>query len=203
MLDGVPDLVADAVMVRASESPSFADPLHYELLEHMRAAISKLKDNAYVDPLTRLPNRAAIEEQLAVELERAQLVGRPLALLLADIDNFKTVNDQLGHLAGDGVLRAVGSRLRTAMRHGDAVGRWGGDEFVVVCPGASEPDVERIAAHVQEAVSSQPVMLARKSLAVCVSIGGAVSAVGGAEELIAAADAAMYRAKKGIRVRSR
>jgi diguanylate cyclase (GGDEF)-like protein len=197
LLDAVPSPVVEAILSRASQSPSFADPLHNELLEHMRASIAKLRSDAYIDPLTRLPNRAAIEEHLEIELERAQLVGTTVALLLADVDDFKAVNDELGHLIGDQVLRTVASRLRSAMRGGDTVGRWGGDEFVILCPGAHDANIEQIAAHVREAVSSEPVAADGSTLTVNVSIGCAVSAIATFEELIATADAAMYRNKAG------
>jgi len=128
-------------------------------------------------------------------------VGRPVALFLSDVDDFKAVNDQLGHAAGDAVLRAVATRLRGAVREGDEVGRWGGDEFVVICPGASANAVTRIATHVADAVASEAVTLGGQSVQLSVSIGCAVSTTDDAAGLIAAADEAMYRTKVGGRTR--
>ena len=191
----VPMAVIAAILARAEESLPRPETLHQELLEHVQTSMSMLKHAAYADLLTGLPNRRAMERQLLFELNRAQLVGRPVALFLLDVDDFKAVNDQLGHPAGDTVLRAVAARLRGAVRHGDEVGRWGGDEFVVICPGASDDGIERIATHVADAVASAPVELNGESTRLTVSIGCAVSAIGDATALIAAADAAMYRTK--------
>lgn len=188
--------VIDAILARAMNAVPESEPLRDQLTEHLRGSLSTLRRAAYTDPLTGLPNRRALERRLSVELQRAQLVGRPVALFVADINDFKAVNDQLGHAAGDLVLRTVAQRLREAVRsRGDEVGRWGGDEFVVICPETGDDVVERIASHVADAVSSEPVPLTGQALPITVSIGFATSAIAGPADLIAAADAAMYRSK--------
>ncbi len=97
------------------------------------------------DALTGLLNRRAIVDQLTEEVERARRTGAPLACLLIDVDCFKTVNDRWGHQAGDEVLRAVAAALVAELRRYDRVARYGGDEFVVVLPGAS-PHAARLTA---------------------------------------------------------
>jgi diguanylate cyclase len=106
-MEKVPTRVIGAILARAANSLIQPDPIYHELIEHVQGSMSTLKEAAYVDPLTGLPNRRAIEQRLRSELNRAQLVGRPVALFLSDVDDFKAVNDQLGHAAGDAVLRAV------------------------------------------------------------------------------------------------
>ena len=200
LMIGVPPPVVAAILDRAANANPRPDELHSELIEHLRGSISSLREAADLDPLTDLPNRGAIERRLRFELERAQLEARPVALLLADVDGFKAVNDRLGHPAGDQVLRVVASRVRASLRQGDAVGRWGGDEFVVICPGASDADVSRIATHVADRVAGQPVIFENKHLTVTISVGCAVSVTGEEADLIAMADAAMYRRKARYRL---
>jgi diguanylate cyclase (GGDEF)-like protein/PAS domain S-box-containing protein len=146
------------------------------------------------DPLTSLPNRA----QLSEEIERA-LVATPdqVAVLFFDLDDFKLVNDSLGHRAGDDLLVAVASRLRAAVRGSDRIFRFGGDEFVVLATDVSDDDEAlRIANRLRESVA-QPVMLEGESFSVRCSVGVVRATPGtNAVELIRDADTAMYEAKR-------
>lgn len=154
-----------------------------------------------LDPLTGLYNRTALEQRLG-ELEGEptnEAEGLSHALLLCDLDHFKRVNDQLGHAAGDAVLQDVAYTMRATLRAGDSIYRVGGEEILVVLPGADEAHAVEIAERLREAVRRRrPV-----GVAVTVSIGVAVSQPGplDTDELVGLADAALYSAKAGGRDR--
>jgi diguanylate cyclase (GGDEF)-like protein len=152
------------------------------------------------DALTGLPNRTLILDRVEQMLVRARRNQTPVAVLFIDLDNFKGINDTLGHGAGDELLRAVAWRLRDVVRDVDVLGRLGGDEFVVVAEGISSAvDSEPIAERLLEALK-QPFELRfgsaeRVRLAVTASVGVAIGERATAEELLRDADIAMYRAK--------
>jgi diguanylate cyclase (GGDEF)-like protein len=149
------------------------------------------------DALTDLPNRRFFLEQLRAALEDRR--REHLAVLLLDLDDFKLVNDSLGHEVGDELLRAFSARLSDVVREGDLVARLGGDEFVVLCPGLPSSDrAEAVAARVATAWS-EPFALDGREIFSGASIGIALAAPGaetGPEQLLREADAAMYRAKE-------
>jgi len=154
-----------------------------------------------IDPLTGLFNRSALDQRLS-ELD-GQVAGEERgsshALLLCDLDHFKRVNDQLGHAAGDAVLQDVAYTMRAVLRAGDSIYRVGGEEILVVLPGASKDDAVGIAERLRRAVRERrPV-----GVAVTISVGVAVSKPGllDTEELVGLADAALYSAKAGGRDR--
>lgn len=149
-----------------------------------------------LDPLTGLFNRNALEQRLA-ELDGApcdrRKGGQSHALLLCDLDHFKRVNDQLGHAAGDAVLQDVAYTMRAVLRAGDSIYRIGGEEILVVLPGASEKDAVAIAERLRQAVRKRrPV-----GVGVTISIGAAVTKPDtvDTDDLVARADAALYSAK--------
>lgn len=149
-----------------------------------------------VDPLTGLFNRNALEQRLA-ELDGApcdnRKGGQSHALLLCDLDHFKRVNDQLGHAAGDAVLQDVAYTMRSVLRAGDSIYRIGGEEILVVLPGASEKDAVAVAERLRQAVRKRrPV-----GVGVTISIGAAVTKPDtvDTDDLVARADAALYSAK--------
>ena len=149
------------------------------------------------DPLTRLPNRAYLQQSLDGLLAQARRNHRSLAVLFVDLDNFKPVNDSLGHHAGDELLREVARRLLAAVRQADIVARIGGDEFVLVLADMAHlDDASRVAAKVIDAVNL-PVPIESRKLSVSASIGISVFPGDGdnAIDLIRHADAAMYHAK--------
>lgn len=102
-------------------------------------SIKKLTEIAELDPLTQLPNRAAFERQLRNEIVRARRYGREFSLVVFDVDDFKLVNDRFGHMAGDQVLVGIARELQLLLRQSDAVFRYGGDEFIALCPETSPP----------------------------------------------------------------
>jgi len=165
----------------------------------VRASLeADLRHSALHDALTALPTRVLVLDRLERALEDAQATGTQVAVLVCDLDRFKVINDGFGHAAGDTVLCLVAERLRTHVRPGDTVGRFGGDEFVVVCPDVGDLDAVTEMAERLSAAVSEPMQVLSTDLAATVSIGIALGASSGPEVaagLLRDADAAMYRAK--------
>lgn len=156
-----------------------------------------LEAKAYVDGLTRLWNRTAIREIGVRELESARVRGESVGVAMLDVDHFKKVNDTHGHGAGDAVLRAVADRLRSVVREHDAVGRWGGEEFLLVLPNCTQTTVMSVCHRVRAEIESMPIAFRGGSLTVTVSVGVTVSNNGAhfLDALTKAADEALYAAK--------
>ena len=156
---------------------------------------AKLAHQANHDPLTELPNRTLLAQYVA---ERFRPGAGGLACLFLDLDNFKVVNDSLGHTAGDELLVEVATRLRATVRPGDLVARFGGDEFVVVCENVDEDDVVALAGRVSEALA-RPMRLGGVDIRPYASVGVTVQTAEhvAPEELIRDCDIAMYQAKAG------
>jgi diguanylate cyclase (GGDEF)-like protein len=173
--------------------------LQYDRLEQavgkLRALQEQLHHQAYHDPLTDLPNRSLFMESVRTALARPD---EHVAVLFVDVDDFKTVNDSLGHATGDELLVAIGERLRNCLRPQDVVARLGGDEFAVLLPGATDQLVaaQRIAERIIDAFGN-PVDAGDHLVSVHLSVGIATSAQAGgdAEQVIRNADVAMYQAK--------
>ncbi|MHB8508115.1 MAG: EAL domain-containing protein [Candidatus Dormibacteria bacterium] len=158
---------------------------------------ARLRERALVDDLTGLPNRALVGDRLDRALSRLTRSDTSLAVLFVDLDRFKVINDSLGHAAGDELLRSVASRFRAAIRPADTVGRFGGDEFVVICEDVSEIEVSNLARRLLDALQS-PILVENRQIHASVSIGIALtdSSERLAQDLVRDADAAMYRAKE-------
>jgi diguanylate cyclase (GGDEF)-like protein len=163
---------------------------------------ASLRWQATRDALTRAWNRRGIQDLLAQELERADREQSSVAVIMADIDFFKRINDTHGHQAGDAVLVETTSRLRAGLRTYDGVGRHGGEEFLVVAPGRRLALSHEIAERMRLRIASEPMAVPGASIPVTASFGFAVGAPGAdAAALIRAADEALYRAKRGGRNR--
>jgi diguanylate cyclase (GGDEF)-like protein/PAS domain S-box-containing protein len=171
---------------------------HIEDVTEQRHAAERLTYAATHDGLTELPNRAALVDRLDALLA----VARPgeVSVLFIDLDNFKVINDSLGHGVGDELLREIAHRLRHVTRDSDSLARFGGDEFVVFVDGGVEPEI--VAERLRRAVQA-PAVVDGHELVVTASIGFAVNARAGltADDLLRDADAAMYRAKASGRDR--
>lgn len=153
---------------------------------------------AYFDPLTDLPNRRMLLDRLAQALSQARRYHRSLAIMFLDLDNFKKINDTLGHDVGDELLKEVSARLMTCIRTGDTVARQGGDEFIIVLSEITHPEDAALVAEKIIAAINRPVQVGDNTLNVTTSIGIAVYPINGTDdalELMKKADKAMYAAK--------
>lgn len=170
-------------------------------LENKNASLSKsneeLKHTALHDPLTKLPNRLLYHDRLHHAIELAARNRQKFAVAIMDLNDFKEINDQRGHLAGDRVLQAVAERLRSVLRANDTVARLGGDEFAFVLPEAGDDSPRIVAKKMIEALQA-PIELDDGNITIRCSIGIAIYPGHGTDtdELMARADAAMYEAKR-------
>ena len=156
----------------------------------------RLAHDATHDALTSLPNRALIRDRLEHALQRAERTGSRVAVVFGDLDEFKGVNDLHGHLVGDELLAEVARRLRGAARAMDTVGRWAGDEFVVICEELEDEAGARLVAERLQGEVVGPVQVEDATIGVAMSLGVALAEAGeGADSVLDRADQAMYRAK--------
>jgi two-component system, cell cycle response regulator len=181
-----------------------------ELLARVQAAarVKRLQDElrqrnedldriSRTDALTGLRNRRHVEEYLAKLTSLARRNLEPIAVLVIDIDHFKSVNDEHGHEAGDAVLREVAGRMQDSVRLEDMVGRWGGEEFLVVLPNTTDQGAAELAERLRQVVADTPCRLADgDAVQVTISVGCAASLIDDAGILVRSADAAMYEAKQ-------
>jgi diguanylate cyclase (GGDEF)-like protein len=163
--------------------------------------VARLSETARRDALTGLLNRRGFEERLEVELARATRSEQPVALILGDVDHFKTVNDRLGHPAGDAVLLRIAGVLESVGRRGDTVARLGGEEFVFIVPDADAEQAfelaERARVKLAQTFADEPIPLTASFGTVAFPADGTT-----ASSLLAAGDRALYAAKRGGRNRS-
>ena len=167
-------------------------------IAQLQGEVAVTRQLAYHDALTGLPNRHLLRDRLSQGVHRAAREGRRVALLMLDLDDFKSVNDTLGHAAGDELLREVAWRLQGCTRGADTVCRWGGDEFIVMLPNvATIEEAELVAQKIRGCIAA-PVHLGDTSLAIGISIGIALLDPGDTaiERVIRDADRAMYCAKR-------
>lgn len=176
-----------------------------DLQRELLAAREELREQATKDSLTRIWNRSSILDILQRELVRAQRETRALGVVLADLDHFKAVNDTYGHFAGDAVLREFIRRVTAAMRSYDSIGRYGGEEFLVVLPGCHEQCTANQAERMRLALSSEPMLINGAKHPLTSSFGATCWLPGmklNAEALIRIADEALYMAKNQGRNRA-
>ena len=177
-----------------------------DLLDELVRAREIMREQSRKDSLTQLCTRATVLELLKHELDRSQRTSvdrdAPVSVILADLDHFKHINDTYGHLAGDVVLREAARRMRDAVRPYDSIGRYGGEEFLLVLSNCDTIGAVALAERLLQAVRKDTIVLAEDTVSVTLSAGVATSGVmQDPETLVGAADAALYRAKRGGRNR--
>lgn len=185
-------------------------------METMRKELSELSHEAetykerlfeqqklnLMDTLTQLPNRAALEERMDQEFRNYQRNKNPLWIAVADIDHFKSINDNFGHSTGDKALQVISMALKNSLRESEFVARFGGEEFVLIIPDVSSSDIVQLLNRVREKVKSIPFMFKNQKITVTVSIGAArIIENEQIQETFERADAALYRAKHQSRDR--
>lgn len=175
-----------------------------DLQQSLQEALEDQRFLAQHDPMTGILNHGEILKVLEKEIARAERQGSNLVVIMGDLDHFKSVNDTSGHVVGDAVLVEVAKRLRENIRLYDTVGRYGGEEFLLVIPDCTAEEVSQIAERILNSIQSQPVLFKDQAIAVTISLGLAFNKVGERTaliELLQAADSALYQAKKNGRNR--
>ena len=175
-----------------------------DLQSQLLKAREDLREQATRDSLTRLWNRSSILGELTRELARSEREARPLGVVIVDLDHFKQVNDTYGHLAGDAVLREAARRMQNGIRQYDSIGRYGGEEFLILFPSCSEEDCVAQADRLRKQLAQTEMSVNDSSLRVTASFGVTVAMPGEMrtqEALIRKADEALYVAKRSGRNR--
>ena len=166
-----------------------------------RRQLAQALRRAHSDAVTGLPNRAAVDEALGRIAGQAGRRNAPMAVAMLDLDHFKSINDSYGHAKGDDVLAAVGAVARAEVRSGDFVGRFGGEEFLVVMPDTAEDGAYIVAEKLQRAFREMGVLEADRPITASFGVAGGLGAQQELVNLVPAADAALYRAKENGRDR--
>jgi two-component system cell cycle response regulator len=176
-----------------------------KLEDSLVQAREAMRFKATHDALTETWNRGTILETLEREVSRSRREGVGLGVLMMDLDHFKSVNDTYGHLAGDSVLREVTKRMRAEIRPYDALGRYGGEEFLILLPGCNAAITRDKAEQLRELICREPVTTASGDLRVTMSVGGVAISdwpEDGTNQILQMADSALYRAKEDGRNRT-
>jgi two-component system, cell cycle response regulator len=179
---------------------------HFGLVVDNARLAQRLRELSMIDGLTRLLNRRTVHIRLCEELDRARRYGLPLSIVLCDLDHFKSINDTYGHLAGDSVLASVADVLRLHARTADVIGRYGGEEFLLLLPSTGIDNAALAARRLLEAIERHPVTLGEQTVTVTASLGVASVAElppdGGPDAMLALADKRLYEAKAAGRNRA-
>ncbi len=170
-----------------------------QLQQDLVSALSASEYQASHDPLTGLWNRRAVMDVLRRELERSLRENTSVGIIIADLDHFKRINDTYGHLAGDAVLREVAARMVSHVRSYDVVGRYGGEEFLLVSPGCDQHCAQDMAERLRQSLSERPLVTPEGVFSVTMSLG--IASVQGKAKLdmdavVRGVDQALYRAKQ-------
>ena len=198
-IDAVP---ADVLGALAGQMRAAAAQAGREgMVERLTIVVQELLTESRTDRLAEVLSRSGLEEAVATELERARRYTRRVSLILLDLDHLGELNSQRGHAAGDAVLREVAARMRRGLRSSDRLGRWGGDEFLVVCPEISRPATHAVAEKLLALITA-PIPLGDDQVAVSASVGWAAATPEMTSlDLLQAAEDALARARRAGRGR--
>jgi diguanylate cyclase (GGDEF)-like protein len=202
MREGVYDYIPKNELDASRLVPAIQNGLRWAHVQaKLLQAEQELRRRSLYDTLTELPNRDLFFDRLEHACANALRYQIPFAVMMMDLDHFKSVNDTLGHAAGDEVLRQTGKRLMGACRQSDTISRLAGDEFVAVCLGVNDAETALVVAEKMLAIVNAPMVVDGQVLSVGISIGVALCPVQATATgpLMALADAAMYQAKTGLR----
>jgi len=174
-----------------------------ELHDQLVSTREQLRVQATHDSLTECVNRRAVLETLDKEVTRSVRQDVPIGVIMVDIDRFKATNDTYGHLAGDAVLRETSKRMRDSVRSYDTVGRYGGEEFLIVVPGCGMKEIVDLAERLRVCVAKEPIRVEQGDIFATISLGVAIreNELKDSEALLRAADEALYSAKHAGRNR--
>ncbi len=174
----------------------------YSRLRLGRITARELSRTARTDPVTGFPNRRLIVERIEQEIHRAERSGHPFSLIMADIDRFKTINDQHGHGVGDAVLVEIAKRLSGQLRNQDTLARWGGEEFLILLPDTRIGGALAAAEKLRASASAEPLLIQGTPISLSITFGLTEHAVGmSLDDCVRAADQAMYEGKRAGRDR--
>ncbi len=169
-------------------------------VKHLKLEQSLLRTQLQQDALTGVSSRTSLLDALEAAISRSAKTGQPLCIIMADLDHFKAVNDSYGHMTGDKVLTEVGARIRAALREFDLVGRYGGEEFVIVLENTSRHTALQVAERIRLRIAGEPINTGDHRIDITISQGLALRTDGdNSQTLLQRADDAMYRAKRAGR----
>ncbi len=196
-------LLGFALKITGYDTSLAVEAYHLIRTHKLRHSIADLRQEkalltvaANTDPLTRLANRRLLLSELERRCREAELQARPLSLAMIDLDDFKAINDHHGHLCGDHVLTHVGQLLQRGLRSHDLVGRYGGEEFMVILDTTELEQARRVMERIRERLAAQPLRCNGHEIPVRMSVGVALRQPGECcTQLLARADQALYRAK--------
>ncbi|WP_376708439.1 GGDEF domain-containing protein [Shewanella surugensis] len=175
------------------------DGLHTEIAIYKQGLFEQQKFNL-IDPLTQLPNRAALEERMSLEFRHYQRHKQALWVIIADIDHFKSINDNFGHSTGDKTLQVISMAFKNALNGSEFVARFGGEEFVLLIPQLSVNHLDVLLNRLRKKIKNIPFKFKNQQITVTVSIGAAkILENETIQDTFERADAALYRAKKESR----
>ena len=202
LFSGADDYITKPFNPRELEARIAVGERMLNLEDNLTCTNQKLERLAMVDTLTGLMNRRAIYKFGHAELERARRESGSLSIIFLDIDKFKTINDVYGHLTGDETLKAVAQSIRERSRSYDGIGRWAGDEFLIILPSISVADAEKAAKRIVEGIAATNLalldgtLLKTRASAGVASLARVTSAAAVLDDIIQQADEALYRAKE-------
>lgn len=189
-------LASNMAMLLVAVIYEYARVSAYESMMRIRRKLDRI---SRTDELTGLPNRREIHQRLRYEAVRAARHLRSFSIVLGDLDGFKLINDTHGHLAGDKILREVARVLRSALRKEDSIGRWGGEEFLVLLPETSTEGAVRVAENLRKRVQEMQIEWHDRKIPVTISLGISFWEKGSLENLLRRADHNLYAAKRSGR----